>query len=335
MAKHLSFLAFVLILFSSCESGSTYKMASSGLSGELIVIMEDNYWNGALGDTARWYLEDVQPGLPQQEYLFNIGQYDHDGFSKIVKGHRNIILFEVGLKYDSSKTEYLKDIWASDQIVVKITAETPELAAAEFSKESSRIISLFNTTERDRMIARHKSDNSTSISDQLLKKHNLSLVLPGDCRLAEDHGDFIWITRDRIKYVNGEAHDVDEGIFIYSYPYTDDSTFTLSYLIAKRDSMCKAYVPGPSDGSYMGTETDSTYYPKLFASSLNGKYAAEIRGLYKTVNDYYGGPFISLSTFDEKRNRIVTVDCFVFAPKFHKREYLREMEAVCYSLSFP
>jgi hypothetical protein len=57
--------------------------------------------------------------------------------------------------------------------------------------------------------------------------------------------------------------------------------------------------------------------------------------LFRTENYYYGGPFISISTYDEARQRIVTIDCYTHAPKFSKREYIRELEAVCYSLSFP
>ncbi len=47
-----------------------------------------------------------------------------------------------------------------------------------------------------------------------------------------------------------------------------------------------------------------------------------------------GGPFISLSTFDKERNRIVTVEGFVYAPKFDKRNYLRQVEAILYTLDF-
>lgn len=335
MAKQFTLFYFLLVFLFACESGGHYKMSSSGLSGEVIVIMEDAPWKGELGDSVRWYFEDVQIGLPQQEFIFNVGQYNHHNFSKIVKGHRNLVLFEIDPKFTEPKAEYLRDAWASNQIVVKLLAADEKSAISLFSQERSRIVSLINTTERERLISKHASENATGIADQLSEKHQLSLTIPSDCRLAEDRGNFIWISRDRIKYVSGEAHDVDEGIFIYYYPYTNDSTFTMDYLLRMRDSVCRKNVPGPSDGSYMATERDSMYYPVMSGVSLNGKYAAEIRGLYRTVNDHYGGPFISLTTLDEKRNRIVTVDCFVFAPKFHKREYLREMEAVCYSLTFP
>jgi hypothetical protein len=41
-----------------------------------------------------------------------------------------------------------------------------------------------------------------------------------------------------------------------------------------------------------------------------------------------------LSTYDKESNKIITVEGDVFAPKFDKREYLRELEAILFSLHF-
>ena len=127
-------------------------------------------------------------------------------------------------------------------------------------------------------------------------------------------------------------HDVQQGILVYDYPYVDDSTFTRKFLLAKRDSVLKKYMPGPSEGSYMTTEY--FYEPEYKEINLDGDYAVEIRGLFKMENAFMGGPFVSITRYDRVRGRIVTAEGFVFAPKFDKREYLREVEAVVKSLSF-
>jgi hypothetical protein len=51
-------------------------------------------------------------------------------------------------------------------------------------------------------------------------------------------------------------------------------------------------------------------------------------------NALMGGPFMSLTMYDEKRDRIVTVDGYVFAPYFRKMEYMREVEAILRSFTF-
>ena len=51
-------------------------------------------------------------------------------------------------------------------------------------------------------------------------------------------------------------------------------------------------------------------------------------------NGFMGGPFVSLTTLDKKRNRVVTIEGYVFAPKFKKRDYIKEVEAIIYSTKF-
>jgi hypothetical protein len=80
--------------------------------------------------------------------------------------------------------------------------------------------------------------------------------------------------------------------------------------------------------------TELEVFPQYRSLNLNGTYTAELRGLWKVEGDFMGGPFISISQIDEKRNRIVTVEGYVYAPKFNKREYIRQLEAILYSLEF-
>ena len=47
-----------------------------------------------------------------------------------------------------------------------------------------------------------------------------------------------------------------------------------------------------------------------------------------------GGPFVSLITKDEVNNRFVMIDGFVYAPKEDKRELLRQVEAILYTIDF-
>ena len=55
---------------------------------------------------------------------------------------------------------------------------------------------------------------------------------------------------------------------------------------------------------------------------------AELRGLWRTEKAFMGGPFLSYTVLDEKRNRIITAEGFVFAPSLDKRNYVRELQAI-------
>ena len=67
---------------------------------------------------------------------------------------------------------------------------------------------------------------------------------------------------------------------------------------------------------------------------FNDHYAVEVRGLWNVYEDFMGGPYIIYTVLDEQGNRIVTVDGYVYAPKFNKRNYLRQVEAILCSLKF-
>ena len=45
--------------------------------------------------------------------------------------------------------------------------------------------------------------------------------------------------------------------------------------------------------------------------------------------DMMGGPFVSHARLDEKNNRVVVVEGFVFAPETDKRNFIRRIESAC------
>ena len=68
---------------------------------------------------------------------------------------------------------------------------------------------------------------------------------------------------------------------------------------------------------------------------INGRSWIELRGLWEVENDFMGGPFVSYTTLDERTNRLITLDCYVYSPKYGKRNYLRALEHLVYVISFP
>jgi len=103
------------------------------------------------------------------------------------------------------------------------------------------------------------------------------------------------------------------------------------YSIKPQDDLITGkYIQGARDNSYM--QVYEEYSPETQEINLNGSYAMEYRGLWNMANDFMGGPFLHYTFVDEKNNRVVNLDAFVFAPKFNKREYLRELEAILKSV---
>ena len=60
----------------------------------------------------------------------------------------------------------------------------------------------------------------------------------------------------------------------------------------------------------------------------------ETRGLWDTYNDYMGGPFVSHSFYSKDGKDIIVLEAWVYAPKYDKRQYLRQTESLLYSFEW-
>jgi len=68
--------------------------------------------------------------------------------------------------------------------------------------------------------------------------------------------------------------------------------------------------------------------------SFNGRNIVEMRGLWEAYNDYMGGPYISHTFLSPDGKDVIVMDAFVYAPKFPKRNYIKQMESLLYSFSW-
>ena len=148
--------------------------------------------------------------------------------------------------------------------------------------------------------------------------------VPGELTSTKEGENFFW--------AGTNAATGDQNFVIYSYPYTDKDTFTKEYFVHKRDSVMKVNIPGAREGMYMSTDSLMTDVRPI---SVQGDYALEARGLWRIKGDFMGGPFVSYTTVDTTTQRVFTIDCYVYSPKNHKRNYMRELEHLLYLISVP
>lgn len=57
-----------------------------------------------------------------------------------------------------------------------------------------------------------------------------------------------------------------------------------------------------------------------------------IRGLWQVENDYMGGPFVLNVVLDEQHNRVLYLMAYVYAPDGKKRNMLRQVESIIFSM---
>ncbi len=324
------FLAFVLssgfVLLSGCEGTGTQGkglMSSSGRSGEMLVVCADKHWKGILGDSLQAIFMAPLEFLPQNEPMFTLSQVNTERFSAIYHKQRNILYIDISDQQGVEKVSVVKNKWATPQIIVSFSAKSEEEAIQLLRMKKQRIKELFMQSEMQRLQKAQLAQQDRNIGKKLQNYYKLSMIIPKGFVFAVRNEEFCWL-RKETKYWG-------QSILIYIQEYRDSAMMKQPHIIAYRNVITKKYVFGSIDSTYV--QVDEKYIPPGFEYfDLKGQPVIKTQGLWKTEGgDFMGGPFISFSILDEKRNRIVTVDGFLYAPTDDKRDLLRQVEAILLS----
>lgn len=322
--------AFVALVFSavSCGSGSSRKALLpnvSGRAGEVVVVIEKSDWESALGNSIRELLASDCPWLIPSEPLYSLANVTPAGFGDMFKVHRNIVLCQVDPQIQKAGVEIHSDVWASPQVVVKISAYTTDEACQLVEENKDIITSAIEQAERDRVVNNCIIYEEKEIAQKVETVFGGSPHFPVGYKLRKMTADFAWIAYEK-QYSN-------QTILMYKYPARGDSSdFTEESIIAHRDSVMKMNVPGMFDGTYM---TTSQYViPDVQYMKYKGRSFAQTRGYWEVYNDYMGGPFVSHSFYSQDGKDIIVTEAFVYAPKYDKRQLLRQVESILYSFAW-
>lgn len=315
---------FAVALVASCKNGPQLMPSISGKAGEVVVVINKTQWESDPGVALRSILAVDQPYLPQKEPLFNLINIPDNAFSGIFQSHRNIIIVNITSAAKESKIVFQENVWAAPQIAITISAPDSKSAAEIMQKEKDKLENALLQAERNRNIQNAKKYEEASLRTLVTEEFGGSPYFPTGYNLRKKTTDFIWISYETT-YVN-------QGIFIYKFPYTDSTAFTKEYLIAKRNEVLQQNVPGELDNTYMTTYL--LQEPGLRWVNYNKRKFVEIRGLWEVENDFMGGPFISHFFLDKENQNIIALEAFVYAPRYNKRNYLRQVESIIYSFEF-
>ncbi len=316
----------ILLSMVGCKAFRTLNSeanTSQGRPYELILVCAQDDWMSEVGDTLRSVLTAPVPYLNQTEPLFDVQRVLPAGFKQMIVKHRNIlkVLIDPAIKETSVAVQY--DLTAKPQIV--LTLQGPDRAAvtAYVDAHRSELVHVLEKAERDRSVANNIRYNNPGVEAAIKRTFGVKMAVPKGYVLAVEQEDFLWA-----RY---EYPAASQGFFVYSYPYEGTKSLTAEALIAARNRFA-ARIPGPADGSYM--TTSEVFAPELRMFRMEGRLWCELRGFWDVKGDFMGGPFVSYTTVDTERNRVFTVDGYVYSPKLHKRNFVRGIEHLLYGISF-
>ncbi len=320
--RSLFFILIMSVIASCGDSSLTRTLPNvTGSTGEVLVVMDKVLWDGSAGAAVREQVSPVLIGLPQPEPAFTILPASPAGFRDIFVAHRNIIM----VKTESGKAEaevvFTRNKWAETQLVVTVTGPDSVSVANCIRENGEEIRQRINDAERERLTSWLTESAGKERSAVISAEKSWELIMPSGYE-----PDF---NREGIMMVSAETPSTTQSVIV-SVTERMTSRIGCIELANLTEKVTSAEVKGPDGGSFMVIEKQVPVSCRSFRRQ--GTDYIEMRGLWTLEGGFMGGPFISYAFIDEETSRAVVVTGFVYAPREEKRELLRQVEALMYTV---
>ncbi len=295
----------------------------SGTAGEVLIVMDNFNWKNRAGELLRKTLEREYPALTQPEPLFDIIHITAGAFDNIFQIHRTVVLVNVGGDVQETSLKYAENVWARPQLVIRM--EAPDTYALEelIEKEKDNILRNIISYDRKRIQDVYNDSKDPEIA-KIVSQFNISLAIP--------RGYSIDMHNEEFSSFSIETAKTSQVIFVYEYPWSGRDSLSTIDIIEKRNEFLRKYTRGTRADSYI--TTTELFPPQTYDILKNGDNFVEVRGWWELHNGYMGGPFVSHSAIDRERGKVVVTEGYVYNPNNRKRNMMRQLEAIIYSMKF-
>ena len=328
--------ALVALVCVACGKNDRLLTSATGSIYECLVVAPTGEVSQAVSQTmgADMY------GLPQMEPVFSVSSVPASQFDDFFKSTRNILLVDINEhKYTQVKAQQSRDVWSKPQAMMRIQAPSAEAFLAYWATQGETIREWFVREELARQIRFYRASTNKEARAHL-NKRGYDIWVPEDFMLIMDT-TFVLNEQDiHVLWTCNNKGPMRKDVLVYDYPYTAQEQFSCESIIEMRNEIEGRLITAQVPGSHMGTEYK--HFPPVsrqvaaLRDSVGGFYAMETRGLWKMLDgEAMGGPFVSLTRLDQVNGRVVTAEAFLFAAGQKKRNALRQIEAILYTLEMP
>ena len=334
--KKILFTALIALSVMACSNQTERLLTSAtGSIYECLVVCDANV-KGAVCETmgADMY------GLPQMEAVFTVTHVPVSQFDDFLKSTRNILLVDINPnKYTHVQAKKSRDVWSKPQAMLRIQAPGEEEFLEYWRTHGETVREWFVQEELARQIRFYRA-NTNKEARARLHTRGYDMLIPEDFMLIMDTCLTVNSEAVQVLWCCNNKGPMRKDLMVFSYPYTAQEQFSNESVIAMRNAVEGELVTAQVPGSHMGTEYK--HFPPVsrpvaaLRDTVGGFYAIETRGLWKILDgEAMGGPFVSLTRLDPVNGRVVTAEAFLFAAGQKKRNAMRQLEAVLYTLEMP
>lgn len=318
---HFLFLVVSLFLFSCNQKKPITTTDSLTKMNAVSVIIDDQLWNGEVGDSLRNKFASPVIGLQEEEPIFTLNQYPGKLLEGFMTNSRNIIV----VKKEAKSKFYIKENeYVTPQVAVHISCKSVQELLDSIEKNAPKIIQDIKSSEIKFFQSQIKKEKL--VSDKITSRFNINLNIPLKYKIVLQAKKFLWLKK--------EIPSGNLSLLVYQLPLKKDKDTAniINKIIKTRDSIGHKYIHGTKPRTKMITET--AFSPYLLKTIIYGKTAYETKGTWDLKNDFMSGPFINYTIFDKENKRVIVLEGFCYAPSKEKRDLMLELESIIKSIQF-
>ena len=332
----ISLLSLIII---SCDTQKPAK----GFEDEIIVIADSVEYNEMLGSLQSVFEKEIY--TPQPEKLFTLKRKSVASLNKNDR-YKNIIIaaplnsgsstsdyikaivdstVEEKLATDSSFIAYKENLWAKNQMVAVISANSMKELDEKIMRNSDNLLYTFQKKSDERLYENlyNPTYEKKDIEGKFLKEYGWVIYVQADFVLALDKPQehFVWLRRS-------PGSDMERWLFVYWIDNATPDYLVQDSIKVIRNRLTKKFYQTSDDASYVVVAED---YFVVNEVNFNGRYALFTQGLWELNIKGMGGPFVNYFFYDEKTRRIYMIDGSVYAPRYYKRNLIQQMDVTLQS----
>ncbi len=343
------FFIIALFFFASCKNDLANttgpKPPAMGVINEIVVIADEDVYNGAIGDSLRYYYSSAFPILPTPEPLFDLRHFTVEDLTvePLRKELRTYLVLANLEDLDSPTTQMVRrdlgedrflkakenginssvgrDKWARGQLLFYLFGNTKEEMVKSLISNFSAIAERVNEHDETSLSANIYTARRVNegLSSSIAEKFGLRIKIPGDYKSVVEEDSFLWLRKNK--------RDAVLNIVVSKEPYVDASQWKKDNVVRFRDEYGKKYISSDIEDSYMVTnEVDLPIFE--YDAIVDSRSIKEYRGIWEMEKDFKGGPFITYAIPIPEIESLVFVDVFVLAPGTRKRDLMQQLDYI-------
>lgn len=319
MKRHVfsgAFAIFLAIIAIGCSpTGRKWQPTSHGKAYEVVVFSTDS----TAATTVERLLTADAEGLPQAEPAFDVSLMANEAQRATAKKARCLVVVNIEKSIEKTAVKYKKNVYSQPQMVVYISAPSAQQLNKELPQRAKAIRALLTRSEMNNGIALMSDNRNKGMQQRVAAQTGCEMLIPADITAYKTAKNFIWMQNN--------APTIVKNLCVYTYPAR---RLTIGTLLEKRDSTLAENIRGALPSMFFQTVKESLSVEKTVEESDT---LLTVRGLWEMKNDIMGGPFVAHAKFDRRNNSVKVAEAFLYAPETNKRNLIRLLEAVLYTLN--